>query len=75
MVTREDYADAKESMEFGENRIPKEEIKYNFCPSYYGLKDRSCNNIENCGVDIEDCFLCWEDKITEKELDKYNELE
>ena len=26
-------------------------------------------------ADIEDYFLCWENKITEKELDKYNELE
>ncbi|MGU8921430.1 hypothetical protein ACV3UV_12035 [Clostridium perfringens] len=74
-ITKNDFAYLKEKIEFENLRIKDyEEIKYNYCPKYWGLKDYSTNPNRSCNQDIEDCFLCWEEKLTKKELRKYNKL-
>lgn len=75
-ITKNDFAFLKEQIEIEkENRIEYDEIKYNYCPSYWReLKDYSKDNSKSCGQDIEDCFLCWSEELTDVELNIYNKL-
>jgi len=74
IITKQDYADLMEKKTFKkEERTEYDEIKYNYCPSYWELEDYT-EDKDMCEDTCEICFQCWETKLTESELKEYIKL-